>query len=245
MSELKLYEGPAPATPPSGVVTIYPKIDGRLYWKTDDGTEVPFYNPNLSDFVRLDGTEQLTANWDAGGYIITALRFVSDVPDGTPPLAVASTTLVPNLNAQYLNGQDATFYTNVDLASQAEAEAGTDNVKTMTALRVAEAIAAQTRGYVGSNFQTGLSYTLVLEDAGKIVEMDNAADNIVYIPDNSVVAFPVNTRIDVTQRGVGSTSIEMVGTDTLTGSATVSGVNGAVSLWKRAVTEWVVYGGAT
>lgn len=244
MSEVILYEGLAPPTPPAGAVTIYAKVDGRLYWMTDNGTEVPFYNPNLADFLTKDGTEQLTANWDAGNYLITASRFQSVVADGTPPFAVASTTLVPNLNAQYLDGDDRAHYENVAIASQAQAEAGTDNVNTMTALRVAQAIAAQTRGYVGANFQTGTSYTLVLDDAGKMVEMDNVADNIVYIPDNSVVAFPVNTRIDISQRNIGSTSVQMAGTDTLTGSGTVSGVNGGVSLWKRATTEWVIFGGA-
>lgn len=245
MSQVILYEGAAPSTPPAGALTIYAKVDGRLYWKQDDGTEIPFYNPNLADFVRLDGTEALTADWDAGSFSITAEQFVSDVADGTAPLVVTSTTLVANLNAQYLNSQPASFYTNVALASQAEAEAGTDNVKTMTSLRVAQAIAAQTRGYVTANFQTGTSYTLALSDAGGMVEMDNAADNTVFIPDNSVTPFPVNTRIDVSQRNIGTTTIAMAGTDTLTGAAIVSGVNGGVSLWKRATTEWVVFGGAT
>lgn len=110
MSEVKLYEGPAPATPPAGVVTIYAKIDGKLYWKADDGTETPFYNPVLPGFVQTDGTTPLTANWDAGAFVITALRFASDVPTGTPPFAVASTTVVPNLNADLLDGLEATAF---------------------------------------------------------------------------------------------------------------------------------------
>jgi hypothetical protein len=268
MSEIKLYEGSSPATPPAGVVTIYAKIDGKLYWKTDEGVETAFYPSGAgTGDLNSDGSVPLQANWNMGAFTITVGRISLTQPVGLPPIEVVSTTRCPNLNADlldseegshYLNyanfvgtndadllgGEPPSFYENIELASQVEAEAGTDNVKTMTALRVAQAIAAQTRGYITANFQTGTSYTLGLPDAGCIIEMDNALDNIVYIPDNSVVAFPVNTRIDITQRGIGSTSVQMVGTDTLTGNATVAGTNGAVSLWKRATTEWVVFGGA-
>lgn len=97
--------------------------------------------------------------------------------------------------------------------------------------------------YRGQNLQTGTSYELVLEDSGKIVEMDNAAANTCNIPANSAVAFPVDTRIDVIQRGAGATTITIT-TDTLTGTATVGGAGRVVSLWKRAATEWVVIGGS-
>jgi hypothetical protein len=133
MSEVKLYEGTAPATPPAGVVTIYAKIDGKLYWKADDGTETPFYNPVLPDFVRTDGAVPLTGNWDAGAFLITAERFQSDVATGTPPFAVASTTRVPNLNADKLDDFDA-----IDFATAAQgvlADTATqpgDNISTLT-----------------------------------------------------------------------------------------------------------------
>lgn len=40
----------------------------------------------------------------------TATRFVSTVSTGTPPMTVASSTMVQNLNAERLNGQPASFY---------------------------------------------------------------------------------------------------------------------------------------
>ena len=55
--------------------------------------------------------------------------------------------------------------------------------------------------YRGQNLQTGTSYELVLSDAGKVVEMNNASANTCNIPANASVAFPVDTRIDVYQRG--------------------------------------------
>ena len=44
--------------------------------------------------------------------IITASQFSSNVAQGTAPISVASSTLVTNLNTQYLNGQSGSFYTN-------------------------------------------------------------------------------------------------------------------------------------
>ena len=62
------------------------------------------------NFLRADGTVALTANWDAGSFKITAETLESDVAGGTPPLVVASNTLVANLNADLLDGvEEAAF----------------------------------------------------------------------------------------------------------------------------------------
>lgn len=57
------------------------------------------------------------------------------------------------------------------------------------------------------NVQTGTSYTLVLSDAFTMVAMDNATANTLTVPPSSSVAFPVGTRIDLSQDGVGQTTI--------------------------------------
>lgn len=57
------------------------------------------------------------------------------------------------------------------------------------------------------NVQTGTEYTLVLTDAFKMVVMDNAVANTLTMPPDSAVEFPVNTRIDLGQDGVGQTTI--------------------------------------
>jgi len=44
------------------------------------------------------------ANWDAGAVEVRAQTFESDVVTGTAPLTVASTTMVTNLNANYVGG---------------------------------------------------------------------------------------------------------------------------------------------
>jgi hypothetical protein len=62
--------------------------------------------------VQADGSVALTANWDAGSFRITAETLESDVTTGTAPLVVASTTLVSNLNADLLDGFEASGFPN-------------------------------------------------------------------------------------------------------------------------------------
>ena len=63
-----------------------------------------------AEFLKRDGTVALTTNWDAGGYEIRSNTFESDVATGTAPLTIASTTLVTNLNADILDGQQGSYY---------------------------------------------------------------------------------------------------------------------------------------
>lgn len=94
-----------------------------------------------------------------------------------------------------------------------------------------------------TNAQTA-SYTLVLADKNKIIEMNVGSANDLTVPANSVVAFPVGTQIQVLQVGTGKTRI-LAG-----GGVTVNGTPGVymraqwsgVTLLKRASDTWVVMG---
>ena len=66
--------------------------------------------PVSATVLLVNGSRALSANWDAGAFSITAETFVSDVVTGTAPLTVASTTVVANLNADLLDGQEGTYY---------------------------------------------------------------------------------------------------------------------------------------
>lgn len=112
MSKLRLKEEATTVpTPPSGYVTFYAKTDGKLYFKDDTGTEYPVkpVGGGTGDLLS-DGSVPLTANWDVGSFKLIAQQFESDVPTGTAPLVVASTTLVANLNADLLDGNEAAAF---------------------------------------------------------------------------------------------------------------------------------------
>lgn len=103
---------------------------------------------------------------------------------------------------------------------------------------------ADLKKYIGQNLQTGTSYTLVLTDAGKMVDLSNGSAITLTIPANASVAFPVNTRIDLSQHGAGLVTV-VITSDTLRGDPVSVGQYKGLSLWKRTSTEWVIYGGTT
>jgi hypothetical protein len=68
------------------------------------------------------------------------------------------------------------------------------------------ALDAKTNKLITTNRQTA-SYTLVLSDADKLVEMNVATANNLTIPLNSSVAFPTGTQILLAQYGAGQTTV--------------------------------------
>jgi hypothetical protein len=97
-------------------------------------------------------------------------------------------------------------------------------------------------GTLELNTQTGTTYTLVLADAGKIVEMNNASPNTLTVPPNSSVAFPVGTVIDVYQMGVGTTTVAQGSGVTVRNAGQLRAQYSEASLRKRATNEWVLRG---
>lgn len=61
-------------------------------------------------YLEAGGGVALAANWDAGNFEIRSATFESDVATGTAPLTIASTTLVSNLNADLLDGYEASAF---------------------------------------------------------------------------------------------------------------------------------------
>lgn len=99
------------------------------------------------------------------------------------------------------------------------------------------------------NAQSGTSYTLVLGDAGKVVEGTNSSANTITIPLNSSVAFPIGTQITVLQAGTGQTSINVTSGVTLNaglqGTTNVAKLRAqwsAALLIKRSTDTWVASG---
>ena len=93
------------------------------------------------------------------------------------------------------------------------------------------------------NAQTA-SYTLVLADQGKSVEVAVASANTLTVPPNSSVAFPTGTTILVVQTGAGQTTL------TAGAGVTINSTPGlklrtqwsVATLVKRAENTWLAFG---
>lgn len=93
--------------------------------------------------------------------------------------------------------------------------------------------------------QQAASYTLVLSDDGKMIEINNAAAVNVTIPTNASVAFPVGTQITFLQTGAGQiTFIPASGPTTIIGNPGVKtrAIWTGATLIQRAADTWVVVG---
>ena len=94
-----------------------------------------------------------------------------------------------------------------------------------------------------TNAQTA-SYTLVLADSGKMVEMSVATANTLTVPPNGTIAFPIGTTLTVLQTGAGQCTL------TAGAGVTVNGTPGlklrgqwsSATLIKRATDTWVALG---
>jgi hypothetical protein len=97
---------------------------------------------------------------------------------------------------------------------------------------------------ITTNRQTA-SYTLVLADANKLVEMNVATANNLTVPLNATVAFPVGTQILLSQYGAGQTTVVATGGVTINSSGGKLKLNvqySGATLIKIATNEWYLFG---
>ena len=184
---------------------------------------------------------------------VVAEVFESTIATGTAPLSVSSSTAVTNLNADLLDGQHGSFYAPVNNASftgtfSAPSGAITsamiaDGTIVNADVSASAAIDLNKIADVSTNAQTA-SYTLVLADKNKIVEMGVGSANNLTVPLNSSVAFPIGSQINILQTGTGQTTI------VATGGVTINATPGLkmraqwsyATLVKRAENTWVLVG---
>lgn len=141
----------------------------------------------------------------------------------------------------------------LELATSAEGITGTDTTRAVTPAvldavldsRVdPELLIAKTQ-YIGINPQTGTTYTLVLGDAGKLIDLSNAAAITLTVPTNASVAFPLNTVIDLFQLGAGQVSVAAAVGVTIRSSGSklkLTGQYSGATLIKKGTDEWYLVG---
>lgn len=90
-------------------------------------------------------------------------------------------------------------------------------------------------------------YTLVASDAGVVVEGTKGTAQIVTVPPNSSVAFPIGTLIQIVQMGAGQITLTAGAGVTLRTARTLTtrALYSVVELRKRGTDEWIVSGDLT
>jgi hypothetical protein len=135
--------------------------------------------------------------------------------------------------------------TDSDLISKGGATAWgtiTGTLSSQTDLQTA--LDTKTAKLITTNRQTA-SYTLVLSDADKLVEMNVGSANNLTIPLNSSVAFPTGTQILLAQYGSGQTTVVATSGVTVRSNGGKLKLNvqySGATLIKIGTDEWYLFG---
>jgi hypothetical protein len=152
-------------------------------------------------------------------------------------------TITATTSADYYRG-DKTFATlNKTAVGLANVDNTSDANKPVSSA-TQTALDAKTNKLITTNRQTA-SYTLVLSDADKLVEMNVATANNLTIPLNSSVAFATGTQILLAQYGAGQTTIVPTSGVTVRSNGSKRKLNvqySGATLIKIAENEWYLFG---
>lgn len=197
------------------------------------------------------------ANWNYAG-----LNIIRNAANTTTPRLIAmpldaddlAATTIGSYNAIWgeYTGSPTTGSTSSGLSGQMVLGAhsgfkfvtnGTERLRVASTGRISLPAGGILEAPISTNAQT-TSYTLVLTDAGRLIEMNVASANNLTVPLNSSVAFPIGTKIDILQTGAGQTTIVATGGVTInsTPGLKLSAQWAAASLIKRGTDTWVLVG---
>ncbi len=96
----------------------------------------------------------------------------------------------------------------------------------------------------GINAQVG-SYTVTLEDLGKIVEVNSSASVVVTVPTDANAPFQIGDRVDILQTGAGQITVAGDTGVTISSEGSKTKLKGqwaAATVIKRGANSWVLIG---
>ena len=180
--------------------------------------------------------------WNGSAWVNDAVPIISNIDDitGVTITAAADKDFLMYNGSAWVD-QAITLGTDTTGNYMTDVSAGTGISITHTPAEGSTATIALAD--VSTSAQTA-SYTLVLTDKNKIVEMNVASGNNLTVPPNSSVAFPVGSQINILQVGAGQTTVVQGA------GVTVNAAPGLklrtqwsyATLIKRAENTWVLVG---
>ena len=223
---------PSDSTADGGGITLKGATDKTLNWvdATDAWTSSEDFNLLTGKVYEIAGTPVLSGSTLGAGVTASSLTSVGTITSGTwngTTIAVAN----GGTGITSFGTGVATFLgtpSSANFASMISDEIGTGNVLLSEAATSAQSA----------------SYTLVLADKAKVVEMSVGSANNLTVPLNSSVAFPTGTQIHIVQTGSGQTTVVAAGGVTINTATTLKlrAQWSAATLVKRAENTWVLVG---
>ena len=212
-----------------------------------DATKISTGSISNAEFDYLNGlTDNIQTQFTGKQDTLVSATNIKTI-NSTSVLGSGNIAVEPSItattSADYYRG-DKTFATlnktavglgNVDNTTDANKPVST---ATQTALD------AKTAKLITTNRQTA-SYTLVIGDADKLVEINNASANNLTVPLNSSVAFSTGTQILLAQYGAGQTTIVAPSGVTIRSNGAKLKLNARYSgatLIKIDTNEWYLFG---
>lgn len=242
--------------------TTDPAIAGHVYADpttgllllSETGTGIDFQtsDPDLTAIAGLDSSTSGMIASDGGGWIKKTYAQVkaalgistSDVSGlGSAATHAASDFLLAANNLSDVTA--ATARTNLGLGTAATH--ATTDYDASGAAATAQANAYAADAAITANRQTA-SYTLVLSDAGEVVEMNSASANNCTVPPHSSVAFATGAIVEVVQYGAGQTTLVAGAGVTIRspgGKLKIADQYGAAALRYIGSDEWIAAGDLT
>ena len=249
-----------------GNVTRVQSQNGEIFvnisngWELEELHNVSASSPSSGDFLKYNGSvwvnDAIDLGTDTTGNYVASLVAGSGITlsnnsgeGATPTVALTSNSLTINGTSIALGGTgtitaNAATLTGTYLNSSVVGSSLT-SVGTLTSLTVSGnvSVTGSVVDHALTNQQTA-SYTLVLTDDGKMVEMNVGTANNLTVPADNTVNFPIGTSIDLLQVGAGQTTI------VATSGVTINRSTGlklrtqwsAATLIKRAANTWVAIG---
>lgn len=163
----------------------------------------------------------------------------------TPGTAMPGDQIVPS--AQIADGSITAAKVSATLKPSGSAAAGTEALRAL-GTSAGTAAAGDDPRFLGAttiNFQGG-SYTLVIGDRGKMIDMSNPGAITLTVPADAV-AFAVGDFVHVMQTGAGQISVVGAGGVTVYANPgpKLAGQFATATLMKRASNQWILFGGIT